>query len=378
MTRYFFKKLLLTFLLTQTFCVAASYSLKDLEVLYNQQSYKEYLSHSLDIRPSLRDKKWEKMTKEMASNYIDSLIKSEMSTKKSYLYVESLNDIPVLRKDEFFQLKRTQYAHSYFSSCNFTGCTKLFKDFWRTSKRYPDYDFKFYELYREKDNAIKNFILPHFTKSSGSKFYCLKKYVVSDLFQKLRLEIGQSSIEQTNNIVTSYADQPCLKSMSKLLVKKLHSLKTRTSDKLTAYKILRSSNLISDSDEDIFFALYILQGPVVGEVFNMAWNRISKLSQQYKRRSILLSKLTQMDPLPGAIFSHPDLKKRRTIISFFHRNFPEYLENYVKTCISYFSGNGEFPLGNPTIQCDDLMKTAKKRPWIQDHLKIKYSGSKKL
>jgi hypothetical protein len=354
------------------------YTIDDLKVLYTQKSYVEYLDHALDIRPSKRDKEWSKMTLEMASGHIKSLIQRGVATLQTFNHIEKLAKIPSLKADDFFQLKRTQFAYSYFKSCKGPQCHLLFKEFWRTAKHYPDYDFKFYELFRLRDSETKEYILPYFTKSSGSKFYCKKLYVVTDLYKVLDQAVKYKTIDESKKEVSKYADSECISSLADQLSHRLYNLEKSNQYKITLYKILKSHNLISQSDEDLFFSIYILQGPVVGEIFNMAWNRISKLSQNYKRRQQLLTRLMEQDPLPGKVFAHPDKKKRDTLISFFHKYFPEYIDSYVKTCINYFSGNGEFPLGNPTIQCDDLMKAAKKRSWIQDHLKIKYSGSKKF
>ena len=372
----------LAIIFTILLCAKASavqiYTMKDLNVLYEQKAYKEYLAHALDIRPSLRNKKWRELTTKMASDYVSSLINKGVSTYNGFKYIENLTNIPILKKDDFFQLKRTQYAYSYFKSCTKETCRKEFKEFWRTAKHYPDYDFKFYELFRLKDSRTTNYILPYFTKSSGSEFYCKKGHVVNDLVRILETELRLTRIGKSKEVILKFADKDCISSLSKQITESLLSLKKSNMKKITLYKILKSNNLISNSDEDLFFATYILQGPIVGEVFNLAWNRIIKVSQTYKRREKLLRRMLSMDPLPGEVFAHPDTSKRDTLIKFFHRNFPEYLEGYVKTCINYYSGAVEHPYGNPTIHCDSLMKATKKRPWIQDHLKIKYSGSKKF
>lgn len=355
-----------------------NYTLKDLEVLHAQKSYKEYLLHALDIRPSLRNKQWEKMTVEMASDYVDQLLKTKVVTKSSFDFIESLNNIPTLKNDDFYQLKRTQYAHAFFLKCLNTECLTQFKEYWRTSKRNPEYDFKFYELIRSRDEDLVQTILPHFTKSNVSQFYCNKKYVIKDLLDLTDAPLRKETIENSSVVVNRYANKLCIESMKEDLIAKLKSPKVENSKKHIIFRLLKSHHLLNTEDEDIFLTLYILQGPIVGEIFNLAWNRLSLLSQDYSRRQKLLRALTQFDLLPGEIFSHPDQKKRDTIVSYIGKHFPEYLDHYVRTCIQYFSGKGNYPLGNPTLECDDLMKAAKKRSWIQDHLKIQYSGSKKL
>ncbi|MCO4754768.1 MAG: hypothetical protein KC478_09800, partial [Bacteriovoracaceae bacterium] len=49
---------------------ATLYDIKDLEVLESNKSYREFLDHALDIRPSDRKKQWTEMVNNMAVGFL--------------------------------------------------------------------------------------------------------------------------------------------------------------------------------------------------------------------------------------------------------------------------------------------------------------------
>ena len=82
------------------------YTLEDLTILKKQKNYFEFLNHALDIRPSKRDKNWDKMVQDMAVGFISSITAKKQISKDHFLFIEKLLSWPSLKNDEFFIIKR--------------------------------------------------------------------------------------------------------------------------------------------------------------------------------------------------------------------------------------------------------------------------------
>ena len=67
------RKILIFFflsLLVPSLKAATPYEMGDLETLYKENNFSEFLNHALDIRPTLRDSKWKKMVLEMGVDFV--------------------------------------------------------------------------------------------------------------------------------------------------------------------------------------------------------------------------------------------------------------------------------------------------------------------
>ena len=91
----------------------------------------------------------------------------------------------------------------------------------------------------------------------------------------------------------------------------------------------------------------------------MAWNTIKNMGENYSAREDVLNKLKSLDPLPDDVFSLSDPLREKTLFSHVSTNLPEYVTFYSKSCLDYYSGNKDFPNGNPTINCKQFLKLLK-------------------
>ena len=138
------------------------------------------------------------------------------------------------------------------------------------------------------------------------------------------------------------------------------------------YRVLIAWKGLTRQESDFFYTIYLLRGPVVGDIFNRAWNALSSLGQNFERRKELLGRLQKQDPLEGKVFASKDQKLQRVIRRHFSQNFPEYIEYYGKTCLAYLEGKKVFPRGNPTLECDDFFEEGKDLALMHSrYLKIK-------
>ena len=369
------KTLIATLLLAASIKAGQLYNIEDLNVLNKDKSYREFLTHAYDIRPSKRDKKWEKMLKDMANGHVEKLLKDKTINDKEFLFIESLASKKVLAADDFFQLKRTQFAYEYFKTCQ-SNCTKQFSRFIKSAPVYTDYDYKFLEVFRNQDIKISQKLTLRIAQSSVANFYCNKKHiydiVIANINHKHIKTINAADIKK---IVRKTASDDCLIQFTPFIKEELFS-KNATSRTRSLFLIANAYNLISNADEDIFYTLYILNGPEQGKILNRAWTRIEKISQDHKRREKVLKYLNDQVHLPDHIFSYNE-EKRKIYIKFFDRNFPEYIKLYTDRCINYMEGNGDFPLGNPTFNCNKFMTTYKNTKQASDRIIMRYSGAKK-
>ena len=123
-----------------------------------------------------------------------------------------------------------------------------------------------------------------------------------------------------------------------------------------------------------FLFRYILTTPVSGNLLNYAWNNLTELGKDFKQREEILKTLKNRSPLPGNLFSLRDKIRRETILKHLAKNFPEYIDLYSQTCLKFLKGDGDFPNGNPTAECDDLFQD--NETVIQPHLVKNYKEIK--
>ena len=130
------------------FQVLAIYTLADLEVLYQDKSYKEYLDHARDIRPTKRNKRWKSMLSEIAPKYIKFLTQTSQINEHNFNYIERLRDIMILENDNIFQLRRFQFALKFFNICSLDKkkCYLKFLRFTQKDFGILDYHYKLYQM----------------------------------------------------------------------------------------------------------------------------------------------------------------------------------------------------------------------------------------
>jgi hypothetical protein len=356
------------------------YTIDDLKVLAEGNSYREFLAHAKDIAPTKRDKQWRRLVVSQAIGLVDELRSEKNFKKKSFKLAESIASWTILKRDEFYQIKRDAYALSYFNHC-FTHasqiklCRRELLAFWQRSLKKPDTGFKLATLLQgflptsEKWSLIKEVMT-----QADSHFYCQKPLILNTFITHLT----SLELEITNNIARKFklqamADIKCWNALLPQIKQELWTLPPTEGRNL--YHTLISFNQLNQTDQDLWLTLYLLDNPVVGDLFNIAWNRLKELGSQFKRRHAVHQRLRTNEPLPGNSFNHKSL----SITRHFNRYFPEYIATYAKTCVDYLEGNKHFNYGNPTIYCDQLFTRDKKgnNKVIIQTLHSRYSAIKK-
>ena len=136
---------------------------------------------------------------------------------------------------------------------------------------------------------------------------------------------------------------------------------------------MKAYKIISNDIESYYLTLFMLRGPFVGSTFNYAWKNLEKLGSSPKVRAQVMKRLISQNFLPGNIFSLKDSSRKSAIIKLLVDNMPEYIDSYARTCIAYYKGNKSFPMGNPTMECQDLVSLVKKKRILPLNLKNQLS-----
>lgn len=359
--------LFLTLLLTSG-ALWAGYGLNDLEVLTQEENYQEFFEHALDVRPSERQDAWKGMLSKMSEGYGRQILAKSEITKEQFKHIETLYTWPALKADDVFKGLRQEIGLKYLKSCSkdTTTCWKDIKAFWEADQKDPEVAYKLAEMttkMKEKEIPTWTF-LDAAVKSPLSEFYCKKEFVLQEVWGKL--EIDYIRLGPQGNFLKKIDETvhpDCLISFNQWANQKL--LKPdKPADRELAYQILDAQGKVTPSLTDFFYTVYLLENPSQGELFNYAWNRLQELSKSITRREEVLNKMKTLDPLPDAIFGSLDQIKKRAILNHFKNKFPEYLYHYANQCLLYYEGKTTFPLGNPTMKCQDLMENETARELI--------------
>lgn len=349
-------------LLTGTLSVTAqSYGLKDLEFLAQEGSYDEFFRHALDIRPSERQEQWKSMVLKMADSYTRSMLNKSRPELKDFRWLETHYRWPLLKSDDVFKMRRQELGLKYIKSClkEEKPCWDELKKFWETDRENGETSYKIAEMLVEIPNSPFSTwdFLEVALKTPLSEFYCKKDFVLDSLWSKLELDyirLGPKGDLLKKIDQTVHYD--CLPSLNSLARQRLIS-PLKSKDRELAYQILNAQGKTDQKTKDFFLTVYLLETPSQGELFNYSWNRLKELAKSPNRRDEVLLMLKSQDPLPDELFTSMDQIKKRAILQLFKTHFPEYLDFYSSQCVKFYSGKAVFPEGNPTMHCQDLMKS---------------------
>ena len=347
--------------------------MQDLEILEKQKSFQEFLHHALDIRPSKRTRHWTDMVIHMAEGYLTKLLEEKNFNRKDFLFIEKISRWSPLLHDEFFQVKREDYAKSYLHHCFSSKkkyCAEDLQAFFAQKRKNTELGFQLGVLLRKFDQKVDVWpFLKGAAQDRLAEFYCQKEPMQLALVGRIIPFLEKHGLKNQNDIrrkILEIASLDCWRKLTSLFEgwreSKSHKIREY------AYVLLKLSDSLSQERKDFHLVSYILQGPHKGAVFNEAWNTVRLLGQDFKRRKKLVDSLIGLDPLPDRLFTLKDSKKREIITEFMAENIPEFFDKYVKTCLKYFSGKGTFPQGNPTVHCQKFARQVKGKEWISASL----------
>ena len=358
------------------------YTIEDLIALKKSRKYREFLTHAHDIRPSKRDASWEKMLKYMATEFVTQASSEKSFDEETFNFIQHFSQWMEFKENVYFHTKREEYVFKYLTDClkkqTFEQCRKKAENSWKIYTKNRDTGIRMAELLSNKNSKEDIFLfIKEAVKSDFGEFYCKKSFVQKAVLDKIyQGTLKVADIKNVARFVDTLIGAGCFVALAKTLLKELGASEHSARD--FAYKILSAKKRLSQNQEDFYLARFLLDSPTQGRVFNLAWAKLKEISQDHKRRSILIEKLMKLDPLPDKLFLSNDQLKKKTLANYLYKTLPEFMDHYVKSCLEYLAGEGFYPNGNPTVNCDNFFKTTEKGPLPRQEIKMKYSGLKRF
>ncbi len=348
------------------------YQVRDLEVLESEKSYREFFQHAKDVLPSKRNKAWKQMVQSMAMEFLNTLKLSNGNiSPKNYKSILEISKWATLKNDEFFIKNRDitliQYYKYCFNSSEYQTCYNKAYDFFKKYNTHTEFG---YTLIKAVSNRIKtetaendfqiNYqlklwpFIATLIKSPISEFYCAQ----SPLKETIEQKILQQTYNNTKFSVLHHLHPDCWKVIKKGFITTLFQ-HTDAYSRKKVFHALKGTVRLSSNDTYLYTVLQMLSGiNLTPEETLEYWDRMQKLSKNYKLREKIFAKLKTYIPLPGNTFIGAT-KQQKHISRALSRYFPEYIDFYATTCIQHFSGEKNTYGGNPATHCHDLFKLSK-------------------
>ena len=172
------------------------------------------------------------------------------------------------------------------------------------------------------------------------------------------IKIGKSKESQIH--------KDCLKAISPKLKNNLFTT-GNTYLRYKTFSILKDMNVLSKDDISLYYSIQLLDGITFDKQQVIEGiETIKRLSKNYRKREIILSRLNKMTPLPGKVFSI-ETKSSIAITKAISKYLPEYIDNYSTTCLDHLNGIKNTRGGNPATFCHELFNMAKKSNILPGH-----------
>ncbi len=340
------------------------YNLADLEVLKTGKSYEEFFEHTHDIIPSQRNEYWREMLSSMATDFVDEKRSYKQFDIKNYKKINELGHWPELKRDEFFQIKRNSFSLSYFRNC-FTNkaketCRAQMEKYWKTAKQDLETSYQMAALHYGLFPGVSGYdYLKHIVHQEDDQFYCSKPIVQNIFLAHLNNEtLHLKGHAQRKIFMDGLVSKSCWDKMVPTLKKALDE-----ENPMRARSLFFALNLnkgLSPVEYHEWMVRFFIQAPLPGELLNLSWNSLKELASDYNLREKVLKKLKERDPLPGTLFERLESSRSQALAVHLQESFPEYINNYAKTCLNYLEGKGSYPFGNPTPECHQFFRTTAK------------------
>ena len=348
-----------------------NYTMSDLEVLQERKNFEEFFAHAKDIRPGERNKPWIAMVQNMSEEYLRHTLKRPFVSHKDLTKIDSLADWSIVRENPGFLILRNKFGVKFFEYCfeHELDKERCYREALNFIKKTPS-QFQMatdigriiyqHRLKLPTSKSIGMNLWPFFEKmatSPISEFYCHKDYFRNEVMIQITRNIEKSSQKEIKQKINETLHADCWQKLKPYLKDQLESNQDTLSS--NAFFLLSARQDLTAFEEQRFLILYLLNYPTPGEIFSKAWAMLQGLDTNYELREKLLAELKAMDPIPGNIFQNFKEKRALVIIKVISQKFPEYLDLYSQTCLSYLEGK-DFPNGNPTPKCRKLFELADK------------------
>lgn len=319
------------------------------------------------------------MTQDMAALYVKNFITNLEISRLNFQKITRLLDETFLANNEYFQYQFSKFAIKYFETCRLNKeCKNEIALFINKSKRFPELDYELYTIIKVSVKESGYDLLEFLITSKSSDLYCKKDELYLEIKQLILDRVSKDDNHETAlDKITLLNKEECLKFLKTRLYSDAFGEKDNTKREVI-FKTLRAAQKLSPIEESALLTSYLLYIPQIGDTFNLAFSKLSTLSQDFDLRNKLLGLFKEQSYLPDDIVNDSDEKRRDIIISMFTKNFPEYFTYYAKECINFYKGDKNYPAGNPTKNCDKFIELAKGKNWISELILKEFYKARKI
>lgn len=343
------------------------YTMADLEVLFDSNSYEDFFRHYKDIRPSERNEEWQKLVLLMAQNWAKDLKATGPYTLRTLEKIDQVRKIKFLKSDEVFSIYLNQFAIMTFRQCfnsiQSNKCPSAAYNYWVNSNGEQELGLKLGQMILDhqnklspKDllafnNELKKIDIWSFFKSSyESSFadrYCADPVMKSVLIQKF-----YELMEQDEKINFYYFNRKCLSTIKNDLEQLLFS--HNELEREMAFKVFVDTNELKDQQKDLYYLAYLLDKPNNKNKLKLAWSHIEALKRSATRRDHLMSVLKENTNFSYSLLNTKNTKLITSVLFMLSESFPEIIDHLSKQCLT----------GKAGYNCHQFVEIAQDKNWL--------------
>lgn len=337
------------FLLANSLWAQASYTIKDLRVLFEQRDFKEYFNHAKDVPPSQRQGEWEQMTKKMAMAYIESWEKKSVGVSAAEAKIlDEISSWSTLKASEVFRMSLRPLRISQVDQCILNeekACLDLAKKFFALDP-HGEYGVKIAKKFKDLPLDEKEVFLTPILSSVVCTFYVDK--------EPTRAFVEKLLVQEPRRLANLKLDKDCKTLLAKESRKRF--LETRDIGQLRKLKILLEKWKLFTSDDDHYFNLVVfLDGEDQSKsAVIKKWQSFRSLAENVEKRQEILNSLLTRRPLLGKVL-YQEGEKSKAVLLAFKKYLPEYFISYGDLCLKYLKKSAPAP----SLDCHQLFKRAK-------------------
>jgi hypothetical protein len=212
-----------------------------------------------------------------------------------------------------------------------------------TSNKDPDIYYELYKISKalRPDIASWKFVST-LANDQISPIYCQRPEIIKEILNKIAEENFKKESQSSTSNLKELINLKCEEAMIKKLSDKLSGTELLLSFSQVEFDLglaLLAENFKNrPQDLDFLYTLFMVNGPVTGSNMNLAWNRITELSQSNQKREIVLKRIKELSFFPDGLFYDPNLTRSKAVITHLKKNFPEVINHYSELCLKKING----------------------------------------
>jgi hypothetical protein len=305
------------------------YSFEDIKELEKKAEFIEFFAHAKDIRPTLRDKKWQDLVKR-AFKKLTLLYESSRPNSKAFSQYLNLSSWKTIKDTEELRERSLKIILNYFQSKKYTPeISAQVIEFFNANSKNP---YVLYEIYKdiekkEKLPKLKEKIVLNAAKSSLASYFCSRKEALG-IFSEPIAEIIGAKPQEFDLKLSTIMNRKCWEEVKKL------SLSSSSVNQIYLQSILKDPGS-EQKEKKLAVILLLINHKISLKEKNILWEQFSKISENADQRQEILKTMNSYEAIPDTNILNKG-QKSYYLTKFFFRKFPEFKTYYLKQCLNLF------------------------------------------